>query len=751
MDPLKELAQILPGPVLKLFGYEQKEIAREAEKDSYVPFESASAGSGDFSPNNLVANDKNWVAVCVDKIAETMAGIPLELKRYNKEGDDEEIFEHAVLDVLDKPNSQMTGRDLLYFIAAHEEILGNAYLLQDKEKDPTQVFPLPPQNVKVLINKEGTEVVGYKYQVGTFKKDYKPEELVHFKLPNAANPLKGKSKLEKIAEWVDVDNYATDFNRRFFLNGAILSGNLETEYTDEKSLALAKLGFELRHKGGKNAHKVGVLPKGVKFTASNLAPKDMQFIEMDTRFRDKILSAFGVPKSVLGIVEDVNRANAEASNYVFMAFTVKPKMERLVAYLNEFLLPRFSGTEDLYFDFPNIVPENEELEIKRYQASLGNQPWSTVNEVRGEIGLPPVEGGDEITAPMGFALSADGKPTGQQLKIMKKEAGAKKASNRPWYVKRRAARVAKRVSAKDNIVEQAITAIAKAMGPEGIEAEHRKFIVRVSAYEKKFKGKMKEADAELRKKVLAKLPGVRAAMGSSKKGLGDELVDKGDAVKAIIDFATPLLGDLVASEGKAQMDRLPTEDPFNPKDKKLQKRLREMIDLTGEKYTETTIKLLNKKLGKAVEEGAGMDQLTEIVGQVFDFSESFRAARVARSAVFGVANAAAREAYKQSGVVKTVKWHTAEDELVCEYCGPLNGKEIAIDEVFFEKGDTLTGRDGGSLDLDFADVEDPPVHANCRCFTTAGEISIRSAEAPAPDEETVFLTKAIEIMEHGQN
>lgn len=707
--------------VLKFIGIDMKELSKAVDNDSFVPFDSASAG-GSIAPTALMESDKNWVAVCVDKIAETMSGIPLQLKRYNKEGQDEEIFEHEVIDVLDKPNGIMTGRDLMYFLSAHQEVVGNAYLLQDRENNPTQIFPLPPQNVKVEMNKDMTEITGFKYSVGTFTRHYKPEEVVHLKQPNIANPLKGRSRLEKIAEWVDVDNYATDFNRRFFLNGATLSGNLETEFTTKEGLEIAKLGFEMRHKGAKNAHKVGVLPKGTKFVASTLPPKDMQFVEMDVRFRDKILSAFGVPKSVLGIVEDVNRANAEASNYVFMAFTIKPKMERLVAYLNEFLLPRFSGTEDLYIDFPDIVPDNEELTIRKYQAALANGAYMTVNEVRGQLGLGEVEGGDELPQPGGFMLGMDGASTGAQTRMLKKKT-IKETSKRPWYVKRAVAKKAKAKvkveGVKNSLVDAAIAAVGKIVNDPD-EIEHKKFIVRTTPYEKRFREKMKQLDDGLRKEAIKNLSSARGVT----KAIGDDLVDKKKAVEAIIDFATPLLGELAEKEGTAQMERLPTELVFDVKNPKMQKRLNELMELTGETYTQTTIELLSKKLKREIDAGASMDSLTNVVNEVFDFTDKYRAARVARSVVFGAANTAAREAYKQSDVVSTVKWHTAEDELVCEYCGPMNGKIIDVDDTFFDKGDSVQGRDGGTLDLDFMDVEDPPIHANCRCFTTADKIEV---------------------------
>ena len=51
------------------------------------------------------------------------------------------------------------------------------------------------------------------------------------------------------------------------------------------------------------------------------------------------------------------------------------------------------------------------------------------------------------------------------------------------------------------------------------------------------------------------------------------------------------------------------------------------------------------------------------------------------------------------------QWFTNNDDLVCELCGPLNGKEVDIDEPFYPPEDDY--QDGN-----------PPRHVNCRCWTT---------------------------------
>jgi len=65
-------------------------------------------------------------------------------------------------------------------------------------------------------------------------------------------------------------------------------------------------------------------------------------------------------------------------------------------------------------------------------------------------------------------------------------------------------------------------------------------------------------------------------------------------------------------------------------------------------------------------------------------------------------------------VVEGKEWLVAFDERTCEFCMSVKG-EYNLDQEFFEKGDTVTGTEGGKLPVNFSNVEAPPLHPNCRC------------------------------------
>jgi len=152
--------------------------------------------------------------------------------------------------------------------------------------------------------------------------------------------------------------------------------------------------------------------------------------------------------------------------------------------------------------------------------------------------------------------------------------------------------------------------------------------------------------------------------------------------------------------------------------------LKKAVSLMAESYNETTLRDLEKTLREGLSDGESLPELTDRVREIYEFSGKARAERVARTESFRVANSATKEAWKQSGVVRTLRWYTAVDERVCEFCDPLNGKIVEISENWFDKGDSLAGREGGKMDIDYSDVGNPPLHPDCRCYIRPEEISI---------------------------
>lgn len=720
--------------LLSKFGYMPKE-------KGVVPSVLASTGGIDpfaiwrtsrkIDPAKALEVYTGWVYAAIRAIGMDVGGMQHRLFQTGKDRD-KELFNHDILDLLGAVNDYQTGFELKYTIVAHLEATGNAYIFLEgvtKPMDkPFALHMMNPAKMKVLVDREQfpARIQGYRYTLGTKIYDFQPYQLIHIKYVDPSDPFEGVGTVQNIAQWVDSDNNAMEFNRQFFLNGARIGGFLETDaaHTPDQ-LAYLKTSFEAAFTGIQNAYKVLALPKGVKYEEGGKTQKDLDFPNLMDMMRDRIIAGFKVPRTALGITDDVNRANAEATDYVFAARTIKPIMTIINSYLNEFLVPRYGS--NLYLDFKDPVPEDRALRMEEMAKATGGAPVMSANEAREEyFGLDPVEGGDAVMIP--FNLAPLGSP---EKRTEEQQNNAPSAARKTRF----AMNSERRQSITKTIAEKAAAEVAKIfkdademriksqknlsqLSDDDYETIYKGFAVRVNPYEKRVEKALQEFNAKQRKEVIANIP--RAVKAIDK----DDLFDKDQSMTILVDLMKPLEYDLAGKEGKAAALLLGIED-MDILTPEVRKALDKATKLLSKSYNDTTRDLLKAKLEQGLKEGLSQDQLGDLVNAVYDYSDEVRALAVARTETFRIANYATQEAWKQSGIVKSQRWYTAADERVCPYCGPLHGKVISIDDDFFKKGDTVTGSDGAKIDIDYADVDAPPLHVNCRCYIRPEDISIQ--------------------------
>lgn len=132
---------------------------------------------------------------------------------------------------------------------------------------------------------------------------------------------------------------------------------------------------------------------------------------------------------------------------------------------------------------------------------------------------------------------------------------------------------------------------------------------------------------------------------------------------------------------------------------------------------------VSKLLGDGLQEGETIDQLADRVEEWAgsrgdpDRTTRSRAVMIARTEAQRASRSAEVEAWRSSGLVEGKSWVLAPDP--CEFCQAMaqqfEQNSVAIGEPFLKQGTVLTGADGGSLALDYEDIDGPPLHPNCRC------------------------------------
>lgn len=657
--------------------------------------------SGDSSSAGLLANNKEWVFIAVDKVGKAVSSVRYKVMKYEKNGDDKEVFDGELVRFIEKPSQHFTGKDFSYLTTAYKELTGNAFW---DIRDLKEIKPLIATKVQPITTKDG-QLTGYKYTQGATVTSFALDEVAHDRYADPSNPYWGVGKLSKISKWVDTSVYANEFNRLFFVNGAQFGGFLETDEETMERIKLIKAGLLNEHTGVQNAHKMAVLPKNTKFVAATATMQDMQFSEMDDRTRDKILSGFGVPKTLVGLTTDVNRASAEASEYIFAKYTIQPIVDGYVNFLNEYIVPLFDKTGQFYISYDEFIPANSEITIRENQAALANGAYKTINEVRAEHGLPRISGGDFVY----------GSPFGAPIGSPEKSMEAKPAKTR--------SKKATKGDMSDAIAEKAMDAIKNSKKNskmnEDIDAvKHKEFVSRVTQYRKMMAEKIKDFNSKQQREVVARLNNITKAV------VKDEIFDFSTEVEVMVDLVTPLLTGLLTEQAVKEWEDQEFAGAFNPTEENVAKIIADSASRMAKSYNDTTLTLIKTTLNDGIRNGESISQLTSRVADVYAFSDQSRALMVAHTETFYVANEASSLAYKQSGVVKTIRWYTAEDDRVCEFCGPLHGEIIDVESDFFEKGQVVHGADGGVLDLDYRSIDVPPLHSNCNCYIRPEEIVV---------------------------
>ncbi len=739
----------------------QKSIADDAnggtagEADSMVI--PRPTGGKNVSAQKAMDAHFGWVYACTKAISDEMANIDWRLYKINAKGEKEELMDHELLDLLDGVNERQTGPEFKKMLSAHLELTGNAYvfLLGVKTFDdkPKAMYLLNPGQVKIFIDKTTFpyQISRYEFTDDGRKFKFQPYEIIHLKYPDPNDPTAGLGTVQGIAEWIDNDNYAMEFNRKFFQNGARMSGVFETDMNSVEQTQRLKVAFEEQFQGVRNAYKSMIMPKGVKWVPTQVNAKDMDFNALLDTTAERILAGFRVSKTILGTAEsDTNRATAETADYVFAKRTIKPKMEMIVSYLNEFLAPRFE--EDIYISFNDPVPEDRSALSAEMAAVMGGKQILTQNEARQEyFGLPPVESSDADSispaasaAPFSMLSAKKSADTFVRISKVKGKRGSAKFktqfSRNKSRRKEMAATLAEKMAAF--VLGAKSKNLAEMSDEEYLAVIYAHTKSRLDEYEPKIIDAIRALNADQEKEVKKNLSSAIKSypLRTRKDITPSKLFDLDAWIALTVDALSPIFFEFFGKESAAAARNIGNPEIDLMKNPAIKRALDARMALLARSYNETAVEALKTKLNQGLADGLSQYELADKVSEVYEWSNTVRAQMVAKTETVAVSNMANKETWKEAGTVKTVRWYTSQKDNVCPFCTAMSGKVIDIDEDFFKKGATIDGEDGTTMTADYSDIGGPPLHVNCGCFIRPDSFApiegSKSAEDRKADEDS---------------
>lgn len=310
----------------------------------------------------------------------------------------EEVESHPILDLLWRVNEWFDCFELFELTQEYQEVAGVAYWYLEPSAlgVPGSIWLLPPHQVEPIRGGKGQIVKRYEYKVGKGVTKFPPEQVIRFAVADLRDPyLTPRSPTRAAYESITVSHAADSFIQALLDNMArpdIIFAPKEWVGGPEAERMSTELKRHFRKRG---AGGVMVLPDAVTPTTLTFQPRELQMAELSDSRRKRIANCFGVPWSMLE-TESVNRANAEAGQFQHATNAVVPRLARLFQKLNQSFTPLWDPRLLLWFDDP--VQANVLSDVMQQKADMASGIL-TINEVREDRGLEPVEGGDVPLVP----------------------------------------------------------------------------------------------------------------------------------------------------------------------------------------------------------------------------------------------------------------------------------------------------------------------------------------------------------------
>ncbi len=348
----------------------------------------------------------------IDRLVTDVANWEWDLFRKAASGRDEDrelVQSHAMIDLWDEPNPFWDRTEFLELAWLYYEAAAESYIvigMDDRFGLPQSLWPVRPDFMAPVTSADRF-LVGYVYRDPHGNQvPFPVEQVIKLSKPNPLDPYRGAGAVRALMTDLEGSVAAAQWNRNFFANSAEPGGIITVEdFVEDRDFERINAQWNANHRGAANSHRVAVLSQGMSWIPRAFTNRDMQFVELRGSSDEHIMLGLGMSKTLLGQTEGVNRATAEAAEYVYGKYRLDPRLKKLRGILNRKLLSRYPSNAGrvLEWDYPspitgNVDDEATERDSKMSAAAeliaMGADP-SAVMEA---LDLPRLEFGERPAA-----------------------------------------------------------------------------------------------------------------------------------------------------------------------------------------------------------------------------------------------------------------------------------------------------------------------------------------------------------------
>ncbi|MFI5990270.1 phage portal protein [Streptomyces sp. NPDC051362] len=340
-----------------------------------------------------------WTFKSVEAISKHASTLPIQIGRGGDEREFAEVLQdHPLYKLLNRKANPLETGDVFKKRLSAQLLLSKKGVFVEKTKNRrgvlTRLDLLPPDRVNIIPDSENSAYISH-YELTEYNgriRELPPEKVIWIRDPHPTDPFCGVTPLEAAGLSVDLDVKARTYNISFIDNdgrpGGIVGIDLDGVDAAEVKRIQKRLGEPGAHSAGQLA-LVGTGPGGVTYVDTSARPREMAYETLSGTSKNEILSAFGVPESVIGNASERTFANADREEYTFWAHTELPHLNLIASGFDEDLsdewVIRFDTARIQALEFPRREARKEAREefdkglitADEYRVAAGRKPFNT--------------------------------------------------------------------------------------------------------------------------------------------------------------------------------------------------------------------------------------------------------------------------------------------------------------------------------------------------------------------------------------
>lgn len=374
---------------MKLFGYNiTKETEKRADTTITYPTLSDALNFSQLS-NNASAMNISAVYRAVEIISDSIAMLPIKIK-VNNHNHKEELENHS-LHLVFKENT-LTKYTFIKLLIQSVLLKGNGYAYISRANDGTvtELRYLESTDVQIHWNKQKNTLY---YTCPTVSpKKIESCNMLHL-LKNSYDGVTGISTISFAARSIGLANNTENSAKSFFTNGCNLAGVLtvQGQLSAQQRQDIRNSWNQAYNNGGNG---LAVLQGNMSYQPIQLSASESQMLESRAFNVQDIARFFGISPVLLGDLSNTSYNTVEATQNQFLLHTLQPYITMLEQEFSRKLLKPSESNLSINLDETSLL-KTDKTALASYYGTLIDKGIMCINEVRKELGLSNIEGGDK--------------------------------------------------------------------------------------------------------------------------------------------------------------------------------------------------------------------------------------------------------------------------------------------------------------------------------------------------------------------